>query len=80
MSCMAVVVYDQNIPSHPYIQCRDGAHVGFSVTRQALLAPSARDQGGEGARGGVRANVVHRIEIRLALHIYKSSTEKELGT
>ena len=40
MSCMAVVVYDYK-PSHPY----SGAgteHVGFSPTRQTLLASSAK--------------------------------------
>ena len=39
MSCMAVVV-DDHKPSHPY---NAGAeHVGFSPTRQTLLAPSAK--------------------------------------
>ena len=39
ISCMTVVVYDYRL-SHPYYTGME--HVGFSLTRQTLLAPSAK--------------------------------------
>ena len=45
ISCMAVVVYDDR-PPHPYNAGTE--HVGFSLTRRTLLAPSAKRREVEG--------------------------------